>query len=225
MRATYSALTDGMHHLFSRHGFSFMSASRSPTAALRQGLVRGEADQCAGQQLQRPVRPAGRGRGAEAPRPRPLHRAGASFRGATGPRRFDERARQAVFDEMLLGPIHRRGADPASCRNPFVGENGRRLRGRAVPRLIWRAARVPPRVSALQVVPFFERHRHAIAYVHGYLGSHCRSRVQSSGPTLHGEARPRIWPSSTPTHYSTGSRRPKPTSNGSFRSLPPRSTA
>ena len=49
-------------------------------------------------------------------------------------------------------------------------------------RLILRTGPVPAARERLQLVPFFCRQRDAIAYVHGHLGSHSRSRVQPSVP-------------------------------------------
>ena len=169
-----------MHHLFSRHGFSFMSASRRPTVALdRVSCVVRRTNAPASNSSVQCARPAGGAEQATATRAGFI--AGAELPRCTGPGRFDERARQAVFDEMLLGPIHRRGADPDVCRNPFVGDLGVGGEENLCP---FDLARGPGAAAGQrrQVVPFFERQRHAIAYVHGYLGSHGRSRVQSSAP-------------------------------------------
>ena len=121
-----------------------------------------------------------------------------SFRGAPG-RAVSMSAR--VKPSRRNAAIHRRGADPDVCRNPFVGDLGV---GGEDARLIWRAARVP-RGSAPAGGAVLRASASRDMYVHGYLGSHgrCVQSVFTAKP----------WPSSTPTHYSTGSRRPKPTSN------------
>ena len=158
MRATYSALTVGMHHLFSRHGFSFMSASRRPTVALdRVSCVVRRTNAPASNSSVQCARPAGGAEQATATR-RASSPALRNFRGAPGRRRFDERARQAVFDEMLLGDTPSR-ADPDVCRNPFVGDLGVGGEENLCP---FDLARGPGAAAGqrLQVVPFFERQRH-----------------------------------------------------------------
>jgi len=86
----------------------------APHRGTREGLMRGEADQFARQQIQRPAGSAGRGRGA---RHRDQARliAGAELARRAGSGRFVERAGQAVLDEVLLRPIHGRCADPTSA--------------------------------------------------------------------------------------------------------------
>ena len=146
------------------------SASPAPEASRPAGVPpwrstgsRAWSDQCAGQQLQRPVRPAGRGRGA-GHRDQAGFIAGAELR-RTGPGRFDERARQAVFDEMLLGPIHEVPTPMSAIRSSGTWASAAR---RICARLI---SRGPGAAAGQRLQPFFERQRHAIAYVHGYLGS------------------------------------------------------
>ena len=146
MRATYSALTVGMHHLFSRHGFSFMSASRRPTVALdRVSCVVRRTNAPASNSSVQCARPAG---GAEqATATRRASSPALSFRGAPG-RAVSMSARvKPSSTKCCLVRYTVEVPTPMSAAIRSSGTWASAAR-RICARLIWRAARVPPRVSA-----------------------------------------------------------------------------
>jgi hypothetical protein len=145
MRATYSALTVGMHHIFSRHGFSFSSARRRPTVALDSVscVVRRTSSPANRSSVQR-ARPVG---GAEqATATRRASSLALSFRGAPGRGvSLSARARLSStkwcfvrYTVDVLTPMS------AAIRSSGTWASAAR---RICARLIWRAAFVPPRVS------------------------------------------------------------------------------
>ena len=116
------------------------------------------------------------------PRPRELAR-------RAGPGRFAERAGQALFDEALL-----RSGTRSTCRRRRSARSRSSVdcasaASRICARLSRRTA-LRRRWSALQVVAFVGRQRDAVAYVHGHLGSHRRSHVQSCVAAIHRDAGP-----------------------------------
>ena len=154
MRATNSASTFGMHHIFSCHGLSSISASRrrivsaeSVSCAVRRTIS--SASSC---RVQR-ARPAGGFEHATATSSDFV--AGVELARRTGRGRFAERAFQALLDEALLRPIDRRRADSDVARDRLVGRAG--VGGEEDLRPLDPANRpLPAARQRLQLVPFSE---------------------------------------------------------------------
>ena len=98
---------------------------------------------------------------------------------AWGPwsRRLLECQIQTVLDETLLGPVHGRGPYPDVTCDGLVG--GPDVGGEQNLRPLELAhGALATTHKGLKLLSFLGRQGHAIAYVHGNLGSNRRSRVQ-----------------------------------------------